>query len=235
MPIANIRSNRTNYQVQEAFKTLRSNVEFSGEDMKVICITSALPGDGKSTVSFELASAFAESGKNTLMIDADLRKSVMRRNIVSTDAKLGLTHFLIGKASYEEVLVETSVRRLYMMFAGQFPPNPSELLSSKRFQNLVSSVREQFDVVLIDTPPVGSVIDAAVVSRICDGTIMVLKDGAISYRLAQRIKAQLDTAGAKLLGCVLNQVDLSSNRYYGSYYGKYYGSYYGSSESQPEK
>ncbi|WP_298034541.1 CpsD/CapB family tyrosine-protein kinase [uncultured Dysosmobacter sp.] len=226
MQTVNIRANRMPYQVQEAFKTLRSNVEFSGNDMRAICVTSALPNDGKSTVSFELACAFAESGRSTLLIDADLRKSVMRRNIAG-GVEFGLTHFLIGKAQFDEAVCETNVRGLHILFAGQFPPNPSELLGSKRFQSLVAQARKAYDVVIIDTPPVGSVIDAAVVSRTCDGVVLVLRDRTISYRLAQQIQTQLNQAGAKILGVVLNGVDLSSNRYYGHYYGKYYGSYYG--------
>lgn len=234
MQTITIRPNRTPFQVQEAFKTLRSNIEFSGDDMRAICVTSALPGDGKSTVSFELACSFAESGKSTLLIDADLRKSVMRKYAAGS-VKGGLTHFLIGRAKFDEVVCETNQAGLHVLFAGAFPPNPSELLGGKRFQSMVEQVRDAYDVVIIDTPPVGSVIDAAVVSRVCDGVVLVLKDHTISYRLAQRVKSQLDQAGAKVLGCVLNEVDLASNRYYGSYYGKYYGSYYGnygSKESQ---
>ncbi len=216
-----------NFQLQEAFKTLRSNTEFSGENLQVICVTSALPGDGKSTVSYNLACAFAESGKTTLLIDADLRKSVMRKYCRGGNPSSGLTHYLIGKKTYAESVNYSDITNLSVIFAGHVPPNPTELLGSKKFTSLVEKAREDFQVVIIDTPPIGSVIDSAIVAKVCDGIILVLKDGAISYRIAQRCKEQLDHSGTKLLGCVLNSVDLSSNRYYGKYYGKYYGSYYG--------
>lgn len=216
-----------NYDQLEAFKTLRTNIEFSKENVRAICVTSALPGDGKSTVSFQLASAFAESGKRTILVDADLRKSVMRKTVLASgNPKYGLTHYLIGKAGITETICLTSQRYLNIVFPGTFPPNPSELLGSERFRAMVNAMKKDFTVI-IDTPPIGSVIDAAVVTRACDGVVLVLKDGAISYRFAQRCKEQLDSAGVPILGVVLNNVDMSSNRYYGSYYGKYYGSYYG--------
>ena len=218
---------QTNFHVQEAIKTLRSNIDFSGEDIKAVCVTSALPGDGKSTISYELACSFAQSGRRVLLVDADMRKSVMRKFVAEGDAQYGLSHLLAGKAGFDDVMCQTSLKNLFLIFAGQFPPNPSELLGSRRFQTLVTTAREKLDMVIVDTPPVGSVIDAAVASRVCDGVVLVLRDGAVSYHLAQRVKSQLDTAGVRILGCVLNEVDISANRYYGHYYGKYYGKYYG--------
>jgi capsular exopolysaccharide synthesis family protein len=216
-----------NFDQLEAFKTLRTNIEFSKENVKAICVTSALPDDGKSTTSFNLAMAFAESGKRTILIDADLRKSVMRRTVVSSgNLQYGLTHYLIGQTELRETVCVTSQKNLDIVFPGAFPPNPSELLGSERFRKMIDTMKKDF-IVIIDTPPIGSVIDAAVVARACDGVVMVLKDGAISYRFAQRCKEQLESTGVPILGVVLNNVDLSSNRYYGNYYGKYYGSYYG--------
>ena len=216
------------YDVLEAFKTLRTNIDFSGENVKAVCVTSALPGDGKSTVSYNLARAFAESGRKTLLIDADLRKSVMRKMAwQSGDPGLGLTYYLAGRKKYEETICTTDLRTLDIVFAGKFPPNPSELLGTKRFAGMIEKAKREYAAIIIDTPPVGSVIDAAVVARVCDGLVLVLKDKAISYRLAQRCKAQLEATKIPILGCVLNDVDLSSNRYYGHYYKSYYGHYYG--------
>lgn len=227
-PSVTLRTGLQDYDVQEAFKTLRTNIDFSGENIRVVCITSALPGDGKSTVSYNLARAFAESGRKTLLLDADLRKSVMRKMVWEAgDSGQGLTYYLAGRKKYEETVCTTDLRTLDIVFAGQFPPNPSELLGTKRFANMVDRARREYAVVIIDTPPIGSVIDAAVVARVCDGSVLVLKDGVISYRLAQRCKTQLEAAKAPILGCVLNDVDLSANRYYGHYYGRYYGKYYG--------
>lgn len=227
-PSIALRPGLLGYEVQEAFKTLRTNIDFSGENIRVICITSALPGDGKSTVSYNLARAFAESGRRTLLIDADLRKSVMRKMVWKAgDPGQGLTYYLAGRRKYEETICATDLKTLDVVFGGQFPPNPSELLGTNKFANMIDRAKKEYSVVIIDTPPIGSVIDAAVVAKVCDGSVLVLKDGAISYRLAQRCKSQLEAAKAPILGCVLNDVDLSSNRYYGHYYKSYYGHYYG--------
>ena len=135
-PSVTLRSCADSFEVQEAFKMLRTNIEFSGEGIKVICVTSAMPGDGKSTVSFNLARAFAENGRRTLLLDADLRKSVMRRNCKSGDPGAGLTHYLVGKRSYEETVCGTDVPELDIVLAGQFPPNPSELLGNGRGRSI---------------------------------------------------------------------------------------------------
>lgn len=227
-PFVTLRPGRKGYEIQEAFKTLRTNIDFSGENIKAVCITSALPGDGKSTVSYHLARAFAESGRRTLLLDADLRKSVMRKMACEDgDPGQGLTYYLAGRRRYEETVCTTNLQTLNIIFSGQFPPNPSELLGTRRFANLIERTKKEYAVIIIDTPPMGSVIDAAVVARVCDGAVLVLKDGAVSYRLAQRCKSQLEAAKVPILGCVLNDVELSSSRYYGHYYRSYYGRYYG--------
>ena len=227
-PFVTLRPGRKGYEIQEAFKTLRTNIDFSGENIKAVCITSALPGDGKSTVSYHLARAFAESGRRTLLLDADLRKSVMRKMACEDgDPGQGLTYYLAGRRRYEETVCTTNLQTLNIIFSGQFPPNPSELLGTRRFANLIERAKKEYAVIIIDMPPIVSVIDAAVVARVCDGAVLVLKDGAVSYRLAQRCKSQLEAAKVPILGCVLNDVELSSSRYYGHYYRSYYGRYYG--------
>lgn len=226
-PMVALRPGLQNYEIQEAFKTLRTNIEFFGDSVEVVCVTSALPGDGKSTVSYNLARAFAEAGRSTLLIDADLRKSLLRKAICrSGDPGAGLTYYLIGRKKYEETVCATDYPNLSVIFSGQFPPNPSELLGSNRFAKLIEKAREDFSIVIVDTPPIGSVIDAAVVAKVCDGSVLVLKEGAVSYRYAQHCKEQLEASKAPILGCVLNDVEMSSSRYYGHYY-KAYGHYYG--------
>ncbi len=228
-PTVVLRPGVRHYELQEAFKTLRTNIEFCGDNVRVICVTSALPGDGKSTVSYNLARAFAESGCPTLLIDADLRKSVMRKKICrSGNTGYGLTYYLVGRRTLEEIVCVTDCPNLSVVFSGTFPPNPSELLGSSRFAELIESVRSQYSVVIIDTPPIGSVIDAAIVARECDGSVLVLKDSAISYGFAQRCKEQLEASKSPILGCVLNDVERTTNRYYHRYY-KAYGDYYGGS------
>lgn len=214
------------YQSQEAYKTLRSNIEFSGSDIKVFAVTSCAPNEGKSSIAYELACSFAESGKAVLLIDADLRKSVMGRRHQKGKVRLGLVHYLAGKCTLEETYCETDIENLFMIFAGPVPPNPSELLGSANFDHMLSEVREQFDMVIIDTPPLGSVIDGAIAAKNCDGVVLVIAKGETSYRFALKVKEQLQRAGCHILGCVLNKVDMSKSAKY-SYYGKYYGKYYG--------
>lgn len=222
-----IKRSDLDFRAQEAFKTLRTNIEFSGEDIKVIALTSATPNEGKSSVSFELALSFAESGKKTLLIDADLRKSVMKSRFKKGRVNYGLTNCLISRNTLDEVTCSTDVENFYMIFAGPVPPNPSELLGNKIFAAAIKEARKEYDMIIIDTPPIGSVIDAAVISKVCDGVSIVMESGAISYRFARKIKEQLDVAGARILGVILNKVDMSGKGYYGHYYGRYYGKYYG--------
>lgn len=211
------------FRTKEAFKTLRSNIEFTGEEVKVIAITSCTPNEGKSSVSFNLAKAFAENGRQVLLIDADLRKSVMRNHYKKGKVRLGLVHYLIGRNSFDDVCCETDVNNMFLIFAGPVPPNPSELLGNKRFARLIKEAREEFDYIIVDTPPLGSVIDGAVVAKKCDGVSLVIESGIISYRFAQKVKEQLEKAECRILGCILNKVSTSSEGYYGKYYGNYYG------------
>ena len=213
------------FRTKEAFKTLRTNIEFSSSDIRCVAITSCTPNEGKSEVSFNLAKSFAQNGKKVLLVDADLRKSVMRRNHKSGKVRLGLSHYLIGRNALEEVICKTDVPNFDMIFAGPVPPNPSELLSGKYFSQLLEDGVKQYDFIVIDTPPLGSVIDSAIVAKQCDGVALVMQSGAISYRFAQKVIGQLKMADCKILGCILNKVNISSKGYYGKYYGKYYGNY----------
>ena len=232
MQSVKLRFNQLNeeYRIKEAFKTLRTNIEFCGNDVKVVAVTSCTPNEGKSSISMKLARAFAEAGNKTILIDADMRKSVLVGRYRTKQVKRGLTHCLAGRATADDVICETNIDNLYVIFAGPVPPNPSELLGSEGFDGLVSTLRKDFDYVIIDTPPLGSVIDAAVAARFCDGSVMVIESNAISYKFAQGVKDQLEKTGAKILGVILNKVDLNTKKYYGHYgryYGKYYGKYYG--------
>lgn len=216
-------------QISEAYKALRTNLQFCGDDIKVVDITSCTPDEGKSTVSFRLAQALAETGKNTILVDADMRKSVMMNQVRPEHGEVrGLSHYLSGQSTLEDVVYSTDMPKLYMILSGKFPPNPAELLGGRRFKSLVASLREAFDYVIIDTPPLMNVIDSAVVAGNCDGVILVIEQGVIDYRFAQDVTAQLDRTGCPILGTVLNKVDARKDaRYYGRYYGKYYGKYYG--------
>ncbi len=215
-----IYTSNLDHRSKEAFKTLRTNIDFSGDDVKVICLTSCAPNEGKSSLSFELVTSYAQMGKKVLLIDADLRKSMMRQRHKRGRVRLGLSNYLVGKATFEETVCSTDVMNFYMIFSGPMPPNPSELLGKHRFFELINEAREQFDMVIIDTPPLGNVIDAAVISKACDGACIVISSGQISYRLARKVKNQLDIAGCKVLGVILNRVELKANSYYEKYYSE---------------
>lgn len=222
-----VKQEKSGYQIIEAYKSLRTNIQFCGEDKKVIAVTSCTPNEGKSLVSMQLGMSLAETGKKVILIDADLRKSVILGRIKADRHSLyGLTHFLSGQSSLEEVICSTNIENFYLIYSGTFPPNPAELLGGKRFKALISALRKVYDYVIVDTPPLGSVIDSAIVASFCDGAIMVIESGVISYRFAQEVKSQLEKSNCTLLGVVLNKVDMH-NQAYGKYYGKYYGNYYG--------
>lgn len=229
-----------NYRMQEAFKTLRTNIEFCGGEVKAIAVTSCTPNEGKSSVAMEMAKAFAQAGNRTMLLDADMRKSVLVGRYKTGAVRLGLTHCLAGKAGYLDVMCGTNIKNLYVTFSGPVPPNPSELLGGEKFASVMRMLKSSFDYIIVDTPPLGSVIDAAVAAKSCDGAVLVVESSAVSWRFVQKVKEQLDRADARILGVVLNKVDMNGKGYYGHYgryYGKYYGKYYGryGEEKSPEK
>lgn len=215
---------------KERYRTLRTNLEFSGIENRVIAITSCTPNDGKSTVSYNLACALAESGKKALIVDADLRKSVFAQRYQVKGNTNGLSHFLSGKLPMTEVIYSTNKENLYVMPTGVFPSNPTELLGNNRMEALIPALKKAFDYVIIDTPPLGSVIDAAVVAKNCDASMLVLASDETSRTEARKMIAQLKTANSNFLGVILNKVRVKEGSYYykkyGSYYGKKHDSYY---------
>lgn len=214
------------FRTKEAYKTLRTNLSFAGKNVKAICMTSCTPNEGKTSVSFQLAMSMAESGKKTLLLDADLRKSVLRGRYKTNKEKYGLSHYLSGQAGFEDICCTTNIENFDIIFAGPVPPNPSELLGNDNFKGLLYILRDKYDYIIVDTPPLGSVIDGAVAASICDGAVIVIESGSVSYKFVQNIKEQLGKVNCHVLGCVLNKVDMSRTHYYGKYYEKYYGGYY---------
>ena len=227
------------FKTNEAYKRVRTNISFSGEDIRVISVTSSVPNEGKSSVSFNLARSFAEDGRKTLYIDADIRKSVMIARYGVDKETLGLTHYLSGQVKQlEDVVYETDVPNMDVIFTGAQAPNPAELLGLEKFRKMVATLREQYDYVIIDCPPLGSVIDAVLISRATDGTILVIEADNLSYKFVQGIKRELEINNCKILGVILNKVEMGGKGYYG-YYGGYYGysdSYgYGEEETKGKK
>ena len=195
---------KSNYFYEEALKTLRTNIQFAGADIKTILVTSCFPNEGKSDVVFQLAKEMGMAGKKTVLLDADIRKSVLvQRYLVDSDVK-GLSQYLSGQ--------------------GPMAPNPSELLNGKVFAKLMIELKQRYDYVLIDTPPMANVVDAAIVGKVCDGAILLIESGFVGYRAAQKAIKQLEKSGTHMLGAVLNKVDARKEKYY-SYYS--YGSKYG--------
>ncbi len=219
---------KEDYFYEEALKTLRTNIQFAGAEIKSILVTSCFPNEGKSDVVSQLAKEMGKAGKKVLLIDADIRKSsFVQRYQVQQEVK-GLSQYLSGQVSVREILYSTNFENVDIIFAGPTAPNPSELLEGKGFGRLIEGFRQRYDYVLVDTPPMGSVIDAAIVGSVCDGAILVSENGRVGYRMAQKVKAQLEKSGSHVLGAVLNKVDMKKGKYY-SYdkYGKYgkYGKY----------
>ncbi len=220
---------KVDHSTSEAYKRLRTNLQFCGNDVKVVALTSTVPNEGKSSVSFNLAASIAETGKKVIFIDADLRKSVLVGRYKINKAVKGFTHYLSGVNQFDEVVYSTNIENLHIVFSGPVPPNPAELLGNKYFKTLIKQLRQTYDYIIIDTPPIGSVIDAAIIAEECDGIVLVVASGEISYKFVKKTKEQLDKANCRILGAVLNKVPMGKGGYYGHYgkYGKYgkYGSY----------
>ena len=208
----------------EEIKKIRTNIKFSSvkEDIKVICVTSSLPGEGKSLISANLAASFAQYSENVLLIDCDMRKGRQRKlfNIPAND-ELGLSKLLINKNwenDYKNYIKQTKIKGLSVIPTGIYPPNPSELLTSERFLNLLTKLRGEYDRIILDCPPIEGLSDALVVSSISDTTVLVAKYKSTPMNLLEKSKKALDKIGSKISGVILNHVDKEQNTYYYGYY-----------------
>lgn len=214
------------YAVREELKTLRTNIQFCGDDKRVLLVTSCLAGEGKSTTTQELAETLSEIDKRVLYIDADLRKDKEEKNGLTGQYSFGLTHYLSGQCGSRDTVYSTNIRGMYAIPSGVVPPNPSELLANPRMHTLLLEMKDVFDYIIIDTAPLGMVVDAAVMAPLCDGAILLVESGSVSYRLAQDVVKQLENTQCPILGVILNKVARSKSSYYGKY-GRYgaYGNY----------
>lgn len=207
----------TESQVAEAIKVLRSNLFFLGEDIRVIALTSCVASVGKSETVLRLAAAIAENDKRVLLLDTDMRRSVFHGDLSCGDPAVGLSQYLSQKAKLKEIIYKTDVPNLFLTFAGAKVRTPSELLGGERFSQLIEILRQEFDYIIVDTPPLGQVIDCAIMAPKLDGVVTVIDVTKNSYRMERRIKLQLEKAGGKLLGAVLNRVDFKDRT---SFYGR---------------
>lgn len=211
-------------KAEEYYNALCTNIQLSGDKLKVISVTSVNPGEGKTTTSINIAWSFARAGYKTLLIDGDTRNSVMLGVFKSREKITGLTEFLSGTADLSHGLCDTNIENLFVVQSGTVSPNPIALLQSKNFNDMIETLRKYFDYIIIDTPPIGIVIDAAIITQKCDASILVTATGEANKRDIQKAKQQLKQTGKLFLGVVLNKLDISVNKYgvYGSYgnYGK---------------
>ncbi len=213
--------------VAEAFRTLRTNIQFSNIDknIKTITITSSGPAEGKSTVITNLAVTMAKGNKKVLLIDADFRKPRLNA-FFGLSRHIGVTNVLAEDIEYKEVVQQTDIENLDFLASGPIPPNPSELLGSNKMKEFVQKVKEDYDIVLIDAPPVGLVTDAAVLSTIVDGTILVCAVGQANIQAARNAKLLLEKVNANILGVVMNKVPVKGGGYYKYHYYQYHNAYY---------
>ncbi|NIO71899.1 MAG: polysaccharide biosynthesis tyrosine autokinase [Anaerolineae bacterium] len=204
--------------VSEAYRTLRTNLDFSSLDkpIKTMLVTSAGPEEGKSTVLANLAVTTAQAGRKVILVDCDLRRPTLH-NIFNLKNDVGLTTMVVDDAAMESPpLQDTGVEGLQLVSSGPLPPNPSELLGSRRMEEIIAALLERADVVLFDAPPVVAVTDAAVLATKVDGVLLVINAGGTKRDYARAAKARLEKVNANLLGAVLNNVrfDVSLHGYY---------------------
>ena len=210
------------YRMVEGLNQLKTNLAFCGKDIKVITMTSSVPNEGKSSVSLSLSRTLAESGKKILMVDADLRKSVMAARYHIQGIDKGLSHYLTGQAEVEGLCITV---------AGPLTPDPTSILDSEQFEQFIENVRDMFDYVIIDAPPLGVVIDAVIIGKYTDGAVIVIEQGVIKRKIVQDVIKQLKRGEVRILGAVLNKVDERIGAY-GNYEYKYSYSYYGESDTE---
>lgn len=208
---------KKDYFYEEAIKTLRTNIQFTGKNVKTIMFTSCFPNEGKSDVTFQLCQEIGNMGKRVLLIDADIRKSAYVSRYRIKQKVNGLSQYLSGQLAKEFLIYQTNFLNVDIIFAGPMAPNPSELLEEEAFCELLAEVRGYYDYIIIDTPPVGSVIDAAIIAKESDGAVLVIESERVSYKVAQKSMEQLEKTGCKILGAVLNKVNIEKNKYYGKY------------------
>jgi len=205
--------------VAEQYRTIRTNIEFMAVDREIqaILVTSATQGEGKSTTSSNLAVAYAQQGKNVLIIDTDMRRPTVHYTFRVANG-LGLSSLLTRQAEKEKAILPTKVDNLSILTAGPIPPNPAELLSSRAMEHLVAQLREEFDVIIFDAPPLLQVADSRITSKLTDGVVLVVGCTTSDRQRVLKAKEQLELAEAKILGVVLNRRELTDDSAYQYYY-----------------
>lgn len=215
------------YAVEEAMNRLRVNIKFCGKNTKKIMVISSVPNEGKSTVSVQLWKMLAEAGFPSVLVDMDLRNSVLkdRLKFKSEDKIIGLDYYVSGLSEYQDVVYKTNINNGYIVPVSNHLENPSTLLEDPRMEELFDRLGEDYRYVIIDSLPLNSVADGALIAPLCDGALLVVRSGMTSKKLIKQSVQQLERVNCKILGMVLNRIETKS-RTYQKYYSKY-GDYYG--------
>lgn len=216
-----ILSQNVPFQFTEAFKTMRTNLQYAGVDspLKKIIVTSALPGEGKTTVAINLALTMSQLMHKVIIVDTDLRKPKVQKYLsIKNSKKTGLTLALTGQHSTMDNVAYVDRLGIYVMPAGPVVPNPAELLQSKMMHALTDELEENFNFIIFDTPPVSIVSDAAVLSSLTDGVIFVIRQNYASLDAVLNAKNNLENVKAHIIGCVLNAYNAEKSNHYNSYY-----------------
>ena len=224
--------NNPKSHIAEAYRILRTNIEFSNIDknIKTILVTSAQQNEGKSTSISNLASTFASlENKKVLIIDCDLRNPSVHKMFNVSNIS-GLTDVLTGQKDIDKCIEKTKVKNLDILKAGKIPPNPSEILQSKKMRNFMEVIKEYYDYIFIDSPPVGIVTDASILAQYADGTILLVAANEADIEAVKVAKERLEGVNANILGAILNKFEVDSSSY--GYYNYYYGS---TSEKKKQK
>lgn len=211
----------------EAYRTLRTNIQFAGldEPCRTIVVTSASAGEGKTTTAANFAIAAAQNGSRVCLVDSDLRRPSLHRVFGLENAR-GLSTALIEGVSFSKMAQPTRVPNLVVVTSGPLPPNPAEMVGSRKMRESLEAAAEEFDLIICDTPPVISVADAVALAAQCDGVILVVRAATLPHDVIQRAQAQIEAVKGRILGVLLNHVNLSRDGYYSDYY-RYYQAYYG--------
>ncbi len=230
--------NQPKSTISEAFRGVRTAISYSseGKEARTFIVTSSGPKEGKTTIGINISTVMAYSGARTLLIDADLRKPRVHKSFELNNSR-GLTNLIIGDASAEDLIQSTGLERLDVLSSGPIPPNPSELLGGTRMIEILEELQEKYDRILIDTPPIGAVTDAAVVGRIVDFVLLVVHAGKTRKKLIERGLEQLSQINVPVNGIILNNLRIGQKRYYPGYYHYYYSysSYYGTDSPQKSR
>ncbi|MDD2648197.1 MAG: CpsD/CapB family tyrosine-protein kinase [Eubacteriales bacterium] len=235
------RFEKLDYACNEAMNTLCTNLEFSGRNVKKIMFTSCRPQEGKSFLTLNMMRTLAGLGKRVVLVDCDLRRSMLESRYVSMieGEKLGMTHYLAGQCQAEDIVYQTNIQNAYLVMVGRDVANSLQLLSTPLLRQLLDQLAESFDYVLVDAPPVGTIIDAALIAKDCDGIVFVVSSSLISRRELIDSVNQLRKTETPILGTVLNKVEFDSSTakkyYYKSYYTYYYKKGYDTKNGKPEK